>query len=291
MIEFDFLRLLKDNYVADSYQFFSACRFKITSSEISYNALGKLINEYLQNAKKETDEMYKQLSDTKKFSLIGKSDNINYLGQELSRTIIIDKLTIEIFSLLHSFFDTFAQWINSCLLGENALKLKKVTYHNVIIEMDKYPEFTGQFIIDVKELENRPEYKYIADINNIIKHRYQVYTKSMYNIFDGEGKVSLPQFQKDNNSYSDKEVLQIIFECLNFCKVILNNSQTFVEQYYTSLANKHVKHRLYNPKTYMLFEKEEDFKQLRNIKNSIHYIEVDSENILNEYHIMSYADS
>ena len=41
----------------------------------------------------------------------------------------------------------------------------------------------------------------------------------------------------------------------------------------------------------MLFEKEEDFKQLRNIKNSIHYIEVDSENILNEYHIMSYADS
>ena len=270
MTEFDFLKLLKDNYVADSYQFFSACRFKITSSEISYNALEKLINDYLQNAKKETEEMYKQLSDTKKFSLIGKSDNINYLGQELPRSIIIDKLTIEIFSLLHSFFDTFAQWINSCLLGENALKLKKVTYHNVIIELDKYSEYTGQFIIDVKNLENKPEYKYIADINNIIKHRYQIYTKSMYNIFDGEGKISLPKFRKDNNSYSDKEVLQIIFECLNFCKSTLTDAKTFVEQHYTSSTNNHIQHRLYNPKTYMLFEKEEDFKQLKNIKKSIH---------------------
>lgn len=286
MTEFDFLKLLHDNYVIDSYQFFSACKFKIASSKISYNALEKLINDYVQNAKKETEEMFKQLSDTKRFSFMGKSDNVDYLGQELPRSTIIDKLTIEIFSLLHSFFDTFSQWINSCLLGENALILKRVTYHNVIKELDKYPEYTGEFIINVKNIENKPEYKYIADINNIIKHRYQIYTKSLYNIFDGEGKVSLPKFRKDNNSYSDKEVLRIIFECLNFCESILTESRIFVEQYYTSSTNDHVKHRLYNPKTFMLFETEEEYKQLKNIKNSIHYIEVDSENILDEYHIM-----
>ena len=43
MTNFDLLKLLMDKKVADSFQFFTSCQYKLDMAELSYNALKNLI--------------------------------------------------------------------------------------------------------------------------------------------------------------------------------------------------------------------------------------------------------
>lgn len=42
MTNFDLLKLLMDKKVADSFQFFTSCQYKLDMAELSYNALKNL---------------------------------------------------------------------------------------------------------------------------------------------------------------------------------------------------------------------------------------------------------
>jgi hypothetical protein len=290
LTEYDFISLLKSKKVVDAFQFYTTCRFKIDSSSISYSALQRLVNEYLSNSQQERDEMFSEAISKGKASICTKSDDVDFLGVSVPRCLVIDKLTIEIFSLLHSFFDTFAQWLNAVLFAEDSLPLKEVSSYSVVRKFDSFDEYQAPFITNCKSVTDKPEYCYISDINNVMKHRYQIFTKSKFDLFEGTGNVSLPKFQKDHNTYTDKDLLQIISSCIDFCKTLLDDSYNYVVNFYKSNDNKHIEHRIYNPKTFMLFESHEDYSKLKNVKNSIHYIEVDSTNILSEYQIMLYRD-
>lgn len=46
MTNFDLLKLLMDKKVADSFQFFTSCQYKLDMAELSYNALKNLIKKY-----------------------------------------------------------------------------------------------------------------------------------------------------------------------------------------------------------------------------------------------------
>lgn len=144
--------------------------------------------------------------------------------------------------------------------------------------------------MDFINLTSTGEYEYISDFNNTLKHRYQIYVQSKFDLFALQGEVSIPDFCKDDRIHVKKEVLATILADLNFCKDLLKSSKQYVEGYYTQAYCNYVEHRIYNPKTYMLFENEEDFKQLRNPKNHYHYIEMNPSNILQEYHIMLSSD-
>lgn len=87
-----------------------------------------------------------------------------------------------------------------------------------------------------------------------------------------------------------KRALNIVLDCLNYCKNLLFNSQIYVENYYADKNCNYVEHRLYNPKTYIFFETEKDYKEMKNIKNHYHFIEVNPDNILSEYQIMLVND-
>ena len=78
-------------------------------------------------------------------------------------TVIMDKLTMEIMSLLHNFFDTFAQWLNASLFAEDGLPMERVSLTKVAGKMAQFSEYTGQFIDDVIALPLNPDYLYIAD--------------------------------------------------------------------------------------------------------------------------------
>lgn len=52
-------------------------------------------------------------------------------------TSVMDKLTMEIMGLLHNFFDTYAQWLNSSLLGEEALPIKRATLVNISQKLER----------------------------------------------------------------------------------------------------------------------------------------------------------
>lgn len=204
------LKLLKDKKVADSYQFYDSCIYKLYLAEVSLNALQIVVNKYQESETIEVNKVFSDAINTGQ-GLIKKRNNVvDYLGIEIDVTVAIDKLTMEIMGLLHNFFDTFAQWINFSLLGEKALHIKKASLVSIISEVQKFSEYTGQFITDFKNLTATSEYTYISDFNNTLKHRYQIYVQNKFDFLRAEGEVSIPDFSKDGRVHLKKEALTTI---------------------------------------------------------------------------------
>lgn len=168
--------------------------------------------------------------------------------------------------------------------------IKKASLFNVTNEIQKFPEFTGQFITDFKDLTTSSEFIYISDLNNTLKHRYQIYVQNKFDILKTKGDVSIPDFSKDGRVHLKKEALTTIKSDLDFCKNLLRDSKQYIEDFYAVRDCNYTGSRRYNPKTYMVFNSREDFKLLRSPQNHYYYLEVDSSNIMTEYQIMLASD-
>lgn len=286
MTNFELQKLLKEKYIIDSYQFLSTCEFKIFSSEISYKALTNICVEQFNKFDTQREELFKNAFETGMGTIKAEEDEIDYFGVKVNRDVLIDKLTIEIFSTLHSFFDTYAQLLNSALFANKSLKIKDVSFTKVIDNLDSFPEYTGTFISLLKSVKQSSEFTFITDINNIVKHRFQIYTQTKFNLFDGNKNLIIPKFRKGNNVYTEKELLDIIKDCFDYCKNLLKEFVLFVESYFSLHDNNYVSNRVYNPKTQLVFDNKEDAKNLKNPMNSIHFIELDKNNLEQEYRIL-----
>ena len=286
MTDQELLKLLKDKKVADSYQYYDSSRYKLASARISYEALEKVVDDFFQTGKESIQKVFSDAIETGKGEYKAHYDTVNFCGIEIGVSTAINKLTMEILSLLHNFFDTYAQWINASLLGENALEINRVSLRSVEKEIVKYPEYSGQFINDFCDIVNQADYLYISDFNNTLKHRTQIYVQNSINLFTSEGSVEIPTFEKDGRPHIKVEALAAIKSGLEFCEKKLSDSRKFVESYYKSAECLYTSHRVYNPKTYFMYESESDYKNSKNPKNRYNYIEVDPANIMDEYHIM-----
>lgn len=285
MTDYKFIKFLKDKKMVDAYQYYEACSYKLYLAQLSLSALNNVVADY---QKKETDvaeEFYRDAATKGKGTYSAHTNSVNYLGVEASPTVIMDKLTMEILSLLHNFFDTFAQWLNASLFAEDGLPMERVSLTKVAGKMASFPEYTGQFITDVIALPTNQEYLYIADYNNTLKHRRQIYVENKFDILAVKGSVAVPEFEKDGRPHVKENALDLLKKKINFCSSILDDSKTYIETFFANVDNQHVAHRLYNPKTYLFFGSEEDYKAMRSPVNHYHYIEVDAANIQDSYQI------
>ena len=290
MENFDFLKLLMNKKVADSFQFFTSCQYKLDMAELNHNALKNLIKKYQEEEAAVINKVFEDAKKTGKGTYTAHKNTVDFLGIEIDTTVAIEKVFMEIMGLLHNFFDTYAQWINSGLFGERALPIKIASLVNVISKISEFPEYADQFITDFINITANPNYSYVSDFNNTQKHRYQLYVQNKMDLFSSKGEVSVPDFEKDGRVHIKEDVLDIVSAILDYCKKLLKDSKTYVENYYQNNDCSYVEHRIYNPKTCMFFESEDDYKQMRNAKNYYHYIEVDANNILPQYQIMLVCD-
>lgn len=290
MTDQEFLKLLKDKKVADSYQYYNSSRYKLALARISYEALEKVIGGFFKAGKESIQKVFADAVETGKGEYRVHSETVNYCGIEMGISTAMNKLTMEILSLLHNFFDTYAQWINAGLLGENALDMGKVSLKSVEREVAKYSEYASQFVTDFCDITNSSEYLYVSDFNNTLKHRNQIYVENSINLFTLEGSVALPDFEKDGRLHSKSEVLDILKVSLEFCEKQLFESRIFIENYYATADCLYTSHRIYNPKTYLFYASESDYKNNRSPVNHYYYVEVDPANILTEYQIMLVMD-
>ena len=290
MTDQEFLKLLKDKKVADAYQYYDSSRYKLALARISYEALDKIINNYFETGKKSIQKVFSDALETGKGEYRPRSESVNFCGIEIGVSTAMNKLTMEILSLLHNFFDTYAQWINASMLGENALEISRVSLRSVEREIANYPEYASQFVTDFCDIVNKSDYLYISDFNNTLKHRSQIYVENSINIFTAEGSVAIPDFEKDGRPHSKEEVLDILKLALEFCESQLYESRQFIENYYLNADCLYVSHRIYNPKTYLFYASEKDIEDSKAPINHYYYIEVDPTNFLTEYHIMLTMD-
>ena len=291
----EFLKLLKEKKVADAYQYFEACEYKLYLAGISVNALDKIINDYKVEGSNAASQMFEDAVQRGKNDVrLLQDSQIDFCGIEIPVSTAMTKLTMEALSLLHNFFDTYAQWINLVLFGEQALPTKSVSINRVIQKLQQYPEYTGQFITDlsnVTDKSNPTDYHYISDFNNTVKHRTQIHVHNSINMFTAEGSVAVPAFEKDDTYHAKKEVIDVIHSGLDFCKKLLVDSRQYIETYYNSADCKYVDHRYYNPKEFLAFDSEEDCKQMKNVKDHYAFIEIDPAKLDSEYQIMIARDT
>lgn len=286
MNDYKFMKLLKDKKVADAYQYFEASAYKIYLAELSCSALEKVIAQYQENEKTYVEKVYEDALTTGKSTYKVHANCVDYFGAQVPPTVMMDKLTMEIMSLLHNFFDTFAQWINASLFAEAGVPMEKVSLPKVVSKLPSFPEYSGTFITTLSTLTSSPEYTYIADFNNTLKHRRQIYVDNRFDVLAIRGSVSVPEFTKDGRPHVKEDALTVLKGKIDFCTSVLNSSKAYVESYYASADNLHVIHRFENPATYLFFDSEEDFKAMKSPKNHYYYIEVDPSKILDEYHFV-----
>lgn len=285
------LKLLVDRKVADSYQFFASCQYKLDMAELSCEALKKLITQYQVNESEAINDVFSEAQQHGRASYVVRKSGVDFFGIEIDSTVAIEKLFAEITGLLHNFFDTFAQWINTSLFGEKALPIKRVSLNSVVTKLSEFPEYSGAFITDFLNIPLDSRYVYISDLNNTQKHRYQLYIDNKFDLLADKGEVCAPNFEKDGRVHLKADVLSVVVNGLGYCKKLLTDSLAYIENYYATHACNYVEHRLYNPKTYMFFKTKEDYELMRNAKNHYHYIDVDIANILPQYQIMLVRDT
>lgn len=291
MTNIAFLKLLKDKKVADAFQYYEACIYKLYLAQISCDALDKVINDFETGGANAVKQVFQDALRTGTGSYKPMRETVDFCGIEIPISTATTKLTMEVMSLLHNFFDVFAQWINSSLFAENALPIGRVSLTRVIQELCNYPEYNGQFITDLIDVPNKDIYKYIADFNNILKHRSQIHVSNKINMFTAEGSVAIPDFSKDGRPHPQQEVIDAVHAGFDFCEKLLTDSTLFIESFYTGNDNNYTEHRFYNPKQFLMIESQEDYENKRNPKNHYAYIEVDPACILSEYDIMIALDS
>lgn len=280
--DYEFLKLLKDKKLLNAYKFYISCMYKLYCAEISYKAAEEIVQKMKNENKQNLQKSYRKRIKKKIIKVRPQNHIVNYCGFTIDSTTMLNKLTMEIMSLMHSFFDVYAQWTNAVLLGERALGVGQVSLKRLEKELKQYPEYKDNYRVKLKDIINDSKYKYIEDFNNTLKHRYQIYVKNQFDILQQKEKIYISKFKKGNNIHEQEELIELLGEHLEFCKEILNDSYNSVKEYYTNNECRYVSHRIYNPKTFMLYES----KQSTYPKNHYYYIVERPENILNQYQIM-----
>ncbi len=278
--------LLINKKVADAYQYYQAAYYKLYLADITIAALENIVNDFRSSGE---DAVKYHLNEAFKEGSGYIKDTIDYFGVEIPIADATTKLTMESISLLHSFFDIFAQWINAALLGEKALPMDSMSLDKLLKKLPEYSEYSSSFLDEVIDISNQEEYLFISDFNNTIKHRTQLYTKNSIDILNAKAGVYTPKFSKKNNSYEPKEVVDVLKKGLEFCQRKLDNSVIFIEEYYSKNDCKYVGSRYYNPRPYLQFKTKEDYEKFRNVDLSYLFIEESPDNLKDEYQIMRYT--
>lgn len=289
-MDYTLLKLLKDKKVADSYQYYESSSYKLYLADITYRALENVVNGYLESEKTHVSNVWNSALTSGIGTFVSRDNSVDYFGMKINPAVAMDKLTMEVLSLLHNFYDNFAQWINSALFGEQAIDIGRVSIKSLINKLPSFPEYSGDFIDNLKDLISSDEYSYIEDFNNTLKHRRQIFTNNQIDILTVDGEVVIPKFEKDGRPHDRADVLQKLKCLLTYSEQWLKNSYDYIKVFYESNECSYVGHRFYNPETYLVYKNSEDAMQMKNIYEHYVFIEVDPTNILDEYHIMLSCD-
>lgn len=92
MTNFDLLKLLVDKKVADSFQFFTSCQYKLYMAELSYSALKNLIKKYQEQETQVVNDVFEQIKKTGKGTYKQHENVVDFFGIEIDTSVAIEKV-------------------------------------------------------------------------------------------------------------------------------------------------------------------------------------------------------
>lgn len=173
----------------------------------------------LRNIKKEYEHAYGKWSDEHKndFPINFPGCDFTYFNIKISDEIAIFNVTFSCFSHLHCFFDNYAQFLNITLLSKKHSDRDDVTFKKIV---EKLMNEAPYKLVAQKMLAciDDSKFKYIEDYNNIIKHQYNIYPESIFNLNDGVMEVKSPEFVKSNLVHEASELESKMHDSYEFAK-------------------------------------------------------------------------
>lgn len=284
-LSYDFKCFLKEHYIIDSYQYIDSTFYKLYSASINLQAIANLVTEKKQLIKTRKEEQELLLKTNHFCNISIEEDNICFLGISVDRYYAYNKLFTEIYSNLHSFFDVFAQYINLAFLGDDALT-ERLSIKTLCAKFKNFNEYNGSFCDTITNLLSDDRFKYIEDLNNTCKHRFQILSHSKQNLLSGDYELTIPSFSKDGRIYPEKDLLSHTKDLLDFCINLFYESLVFLQKYLTTNNHLRTTSRIYNVKSELQFNSKQDYYDFKPSCFEV-YIVLDTANhYLDFYRIM-----
>jgi len=279
------IKIFDENMILDSIQYFNSITHKLHSAKISLEALENIVLDQVEVLENEYGSLFKEANGNVTLKVESIEDKVEFYGVEINRKLAIDKLTIEIFSILHGFFDNLAQYLNTVLFANDGVCADDVSFHKLTEELDNFIEYPEELRNLIKGAKDEIEFKYLRDVNNVIKHRFQILSSSSFNIFNGIHSLLLPEIVKKNRVYDKRDLVEIVTKCFMYCETFFDLINESLIDYFSSNKHQRVSGRIYNPKIYIVFENDKNFKEGKP-QQSMYYIQQDSNLLLDYYSIL-----
>lgn len=80
---------MKEKRIADSYQYYEACSYKMYLAELSFSALKNVVSDYQKDVTDVVEKVYDDLATKGKGAYSAHANGVNFLGLDVSPTVIM----------------------------------------------------------------------------------------------------------------------------------------------------------------------------------------------------------
>jgi hypothetical protein len=248
-------KFLVEHFVFDAWQFIDNAAKGVATTEFCCNTVRKLIEQSNEEYLQWQNNMFSKLFDGVKKD--GKahvslryddmpSDVVNFLGDQISRSFLVDKYIKDFFQYARNTFDSLAQITNVALLANNAKNIEKVDFVKIENALAK-PLFSGDFPDTqafFERIKASDEFIYLAEFNNRIKHICDSELVLSHNLLNDEHTSQISAFYKKGQQFKKENILDIVEIICNFVK---NEFNTFLETITKDIKNdKYINGRIHS---------------------------------------------
>jgi hypothetical protein len=125
--------------------------------------------------------------------------SFDYFNNNISEEIALFKVASSSFYYLHSFFDNYAQFLNTTLLANQAMDRNCVSIKNMANHL-RQKDIYNEILDMIDDCLGDPMYQFIEDYNNVTKHQINIFVDSRLYLNDGDLKTNIPGFDKKRKS-------------------------------------------------------------------------------------------
>jgi len=237
-------KFLVEHFVFDAWQFFDNAAKGVATTKFCYNTVKKLIEQSNKEYRQWQQDIFSKLFDDAKnngaaqFSL--KYDNmpkdiVDYLGEQVSRPILVDKYIKDFFQYSRNTLDSIAQITNVAVLANKGIPIEQVGFAKM--ETLLSAKFSGDFPDTetfFKRIKASDEYIYLSEFNNRIKHICDSELLLSHNLLGNEHTSLISAFFKKGHQFNQENILDITRIICTFIETEFN---TFLDTITTDIKS------------------------------------------------------
>ena len=271
LIDYKYEQLLYKSKVYDAKQYINNTINKLISMEVDYSAIEKCSKEFIQGKVNwETEKFNKFKEDQKQIEIENFwDDNFDYYGVSTSYGYMLNKVTKSFMQNAHSYYDCLAQFINVALLGNLALSRNQINFSGLLNELKKnHSTIYNNVIQRMEKVMNSPNFSYIADVNNTLKHIHDISPRMKMSFIGSDFSLRFPSFSKANrrnsNHHNSVDLLDKMDEIIKELEQVTRDIISLVEIELKTMNVKYNKNRIHDIKyTLLMFDDPETDNQLQ----------------------------